>query len=165
MKSRNLKKSLKNIIFVMTVTAVIVLSLMTGCSGQYDLPSEDDMIQVIIKLDLKEDIGLFLTEWDINGQKGGSGSSNADRSMLKHDDILDWSFDRQFLEVPADTVDLTLRFIVVTKYFEPRYDFDYPEEYMIPMDPISLTADFGETYSVTVTGDSVNGYTAVLNEQ
>ena len=82
--------------------------------------------------------------------------------MIKRNDILDWSFDRQFPESPADTAEVTLLFTVVTEYFDPNYDFDYPEECKIPMNAISFTGEFGETYYVSVTGDNVNGYSATL---
>ena len=134
---------------------------MTGCGLFCDTP-RDDEIKVKIQLDLQEDIGLLLIDWDVNGQKGMSGTSNADRSKIKHNDTEYWEFEKQFLEDPADTVGLTLKFIVVTEYFDPNYDFIYPEEYMMPMDEISFTADFGEIYFVTITGDNVNGYKAFL---
>ena len=47
---------------------------------------------------------------------------------------------------------------------EPNFEEIYPEEYTIPMDPILLNADFGESYAITISGDQANGYRAVLNE-
>ncbi|MBQ6052941.1 MAG: hypothetical protein IJL30_06635 [Clostridia bacterium] len=152
-----MRKISKTVIAVFVVLMIVFAA--TGCDSKQD---NKDEINVIINLDIKEDIGLFLTQWTVNGQTGGSGCSNADRSFIKRNDILSWTFDRQFMESPAETAEVTLSFIVVTEYFEPDYSFDYPEEYKIPMDAISFTAAFGETYYVSVTGDKTNGYSAVL---
>ena len=132
---------------------------MAGCG---EAPQSPDELKVEIKLDLREDIGLLLTSWDVSGQSGMSGASNADGSMIKHNCTEYWSFDKNFLEQPTDTVDLTLEFIVVTKYFEPDYSFNYPEEYLRRMEAVSFSADFGKTYRVTITGDNENGYQARL---
>ncbi|MBO4392037.1 MAG: hypothetical protein J5816_01900 [Clostridia bacterium] len=140
----------------------IIVFATVGCEGSQ---GDEDSISVVIRLDLNEDIGLLLTEWTVNGQSGMSCTGNADRSMIKRNDILDWSFDRQFLESPADTAEVTLIFTVVTEYFDPNYDFDYPEECKIPMNAVSFTGTFGETYYVSVTGDNVNGYSATLESK
>ena len=142
-----------------------MLYAFAGCNyAGYEIPDEDKIL-VNIQLDLDEDIGLLLTEWDINGQTGGSGACNADRSMLKRDSSNEWEFDRVMLEKPADTYEVKLKFIVVTEYFDPNYDFDYPDEYKIPMNEIAFTAKFGETYYVTITGGHQEGYQAVLQNQ
>ena len=124
-----------------------------------------DEIMLKIQLDLKEDIGLLILDHDVDGEEGSGGMSNVDKSMLKHDDVLYWTFDKQQYEGSDDTVDMTLRFTVVTEYCDPNYDNIYPEEYMIPMEGVSLRADFGKTYSVTITGDKINGYEAHLGDQ
>ena len=85
--------------------------------------------------------------------------------MLQRDSTnLVWSYNKEFLDNPANIVDVTLQFIIVTEYFEPDYEFDYPDEYLIPVDAISFSAEFGETYYVTITGDQVNGYQADIEE-
>ena len=124
----------------------------------------DEEIKVIIRLDLKEDIGLILVDYNANGKNGKTYMSNADKSMIKRNDTLDWTYEKWTLESDADTVDLILKFIVVTEYFELDYDFNYPEEYKVPAEPISFTAEFGETVYVTITGDSFNGYRAVIED-
>ncbi|MBP5253912.1 MAG: hypothetical protein J6Z23_00780 [Lachnospiraceae bacterium] len=134
---------------------------MTGLScGMPD--TGKDEIRLRIRLDLKEDIGLFLIDSEVNGQNTSGGSSNADRSMLKRDETLYWSIDRRHYENVPDAVSLTLRFRIVTEYFDPNYENIYPEEYVMPMEEIAFTAVFGGTYDFIVTGDRVNGYRAVL---
>ena len=154
------KKGTAQILFA----AVLLAFVLAGCGRANDIPSPDEEISVKITLNLKEDIGLLLTAWEVNGHSGMSGSSNADRSMIKGNSTDYWSFNKEMLDAPADTVDLKLQFIVVTEYFEPDYDFDYPEEYLIRMEPISFPADFGKTYHVTITGDKANGYKARLED-
>ncbi len=157
-------KNIKIYIFILSL-ALTILSVFSGCVfTENDIPPEDKIV-VNIQLDLDEDIGLLLTEWDINGQTGGSGACNADRSMLKRDSSNEWEFDRVMLEKPANTYEVKLKFIVVTEYFDPNYDFDYPDEYKKPMNEIAFTAKFGETYYVTITGGHQDGYQAVLQSQ
>ncbi len=153
-------------VFILIILLVLaMLYAFAGCNYTgYEIPDEDKIL-VNIQLDLDEDIGLLLTEWDINGQTGGSGACNADRSMLKRDSSNEWEFDRVMLEKPANTYEVKLKFIVVTEYFDPNYDFDYPDEYKKPMNEIAFTAKFGETYYVTITGGHQDGYQAVLQSQ
>ena len=159
-----MKKSSSFVLLILF--CLIPVSLFTGCIyPESDKYSEENEIKVNIQLDLNEDIGLLLTEWDINGQQGMSGASNADKSMIKRNDITEWSLDKEFLNSPADTVEVKLKFIVVTEFFEPDYGFDYPDEYEIPTDEISFTAAFGGTYSVTISGGKESGYRAILNNQ
>lgn len=148
---------------VIIIAALLQVLLLTGC-GEYAKASESE-IRVVIQLDLGEDIGLLIYDWDVNGQSGTGGMSNADGSMIRHDDILDWTVDRQQLEDPAEEVDVTLKFTVVTEYFDPNYDNIYPEEYMIPLDALSFSSGFGETYYATITGDRASGYRIVLDER
>lgn len=155
----------KKVFLLIILLVMAMLYAFAGCNyAGYEIPDEDKIL-VNIQLDLDEDIGLLLTEWDINGQTGGSGACNADRSMLKRDSSNEWEFDRVMLEKPADTYEVKLKFIVVTEYFDPNYDFDYPDEYKIPMNEIAFTAKFGETYYVTITGGHQEGYQAVLQNQ
>ncbi len=155
----------KKVFLLIILLVLAMLYAFAGCNyAGYEIPDEDKIL-VNIQLDLDEDIGLLLTEWDINGQTGGSGACNADRSMLKRDSSNEWEFDRVMLEKPADTYEVKLKFIVVTEYFDPNYDFDYPDEYKIPMNEIAFTAKFGETYYVTITGGHQEGYQAVLQNQ
>ena len=159
-------KTKPRIAILILMTLLLSLSL-AGCNLYEDAPpvAEEDEIKVLINLDLNEDIGLLLTKYTVNGKEGMSGNSNADKSMLQRDSTnLVWSYNKEFLDNPANIVDVTLQFIIVTEYFEPDYEVDYPDEYLIPVDAISFSAEFGETYYVTITGDQVNGYQADIEE-
>ncbi len=151
---------------IMLVLCLMIALSLAGCGRKMpaSIQANENEIKLIIGLDLKEEIGLFLVESDIGGQKSVGGTSNADRTMIKPDDVIYWSLDKQHYENVSDTVELTLNFTAVTEYFNPNYDNDYPEEYKIPMDGITFTASFGEVYSIRITGDKANGYQAVLEQ-
>ena len=122
----------------------------------------DDGIALYIQLDTKEDIGLLLINYDANGSGGRGGISNANKSLLKHDEQLFYTLPKHAFDNPSDVENLSIQFTVITEYVEPNFEEIYPEEYKIPIDAIFLNADFGESYSITISGDTTNGYTAVL---
>lgn len=139
--------------------------ILAGCGLSRDtVKASENEIMLVIQLDLKEDIGLLILYNSLDGAETSGGVSNADRSMLKHDEILYWSIQKEEYENPADTADLTVRFRIITEYCDPNYENDYPEEFTILLDPISFTADFGRDYHITITGDKTNGYQAALDE-
>ena len=148
------------------VFLVVMLEVcMTGCSQSEDAAkAAEDEIKLTIQLDLKEDIGLLILDNNLNGVETSGGISNADKTTLKHDEVLDWTLSKQEYENPAETVNLSVRFRVITEYCDPNYENDYPEEYTVLLDPISFNADFRETYHITITGDKENGYQASLDE-
>ena len=157
----------KIIVSILIILALLIVFAVVKIGTNDDAPpqAEDDEIKVNIRLDLDDDIGLFLVSYDVNGAEGSGGVSNADQSMLKKDSKdLYWSFYKEQLETITDTVDMKLSFTVVTEYFEPNYDNNYPKEYMIPLDVISFKANFGETYCVTIKGSKVNGYQVFIDE-
>ena len=131
-----------------------------------DQPAEaaEDEITLRIKLDTKEDFGLLLIDYDANGLGGRGGMSNANKSLIKHNELLFYTLPKHAFDDPSDVENLSIRFTVITQYFEPNFDEIYPAEYTIPMDAISLKADFGKFYSITISGDKSNGYQAVLEE-
>ena len=119
---------------------------MSGCGEPDAFPqAAEDEIKLIIQLDVKEDIGLLILDNNLDGTETIGGISNADKSMLRHDDLLDWTLSKQDYGNPADSVNLSIRFRVITEYCEPNYESIYPEEYTVLLDPISFDADFGET--------------------
>lgn len=161
----------KKTVILCLVLLIMALSVcMSGCSGDDAPPlAAEDEIKLIIQLDVKEDIGLLILDQNVNGDERSGGISNADKSMLKHDDMLDWSYHKNGIElggveIPGNTVDLSLRFRVITEYCEPNYESIYPEEYTVLLDPISFDADFGKTYHITITGDKESGHQAGLDE-
>ena len=156
----------KKTVILCLVLLIMALSVcMSGCSGDDAPPlAAEDEIKLIIQLDVKEDIGLLFLDNSLDGTETIGGISNADKSMLRHDDLLDWTLSKQDYGNPADSVNLSIRFRIITEYCEPNYESIYPEEYTVLLDPISFDADFGETYHITITGDKENGYQAVLDE-
>ena len=123
----------------------------------------EDEILLRIKLDTKEDLGLLLIDYDANGSGGRGGISNANKSLIKHNELLFYSLPKHAFDDPSDVENLSVQFIVVTEYFEPNFEEIYPEECTIPLDAISLNAEFGEAYSISIIGDRSNGYRAILN--
>ena len=131
--------------------------------GGPDAVSEDE-IALRIKLDTKEDFGLLLIDYDANGSGGRGGISNANKSLIKRGEQLFYTLPRRASGDPSGVENLSIRFTVITKYFEPNFDEIYPEEFTIPMDAISLNAEFGKSYSIIIIGDMANGYHAFSAE-
>ncbi len=151
------------------IAAIFVLALVLfafpACRSSSQPKAEPDEIMIRIKLNLDEDIGLFLVYYDVNGTVGAGGISNADKSLLKCDsDDLYWSFYQRQLTEPEDSVRLALSFVVVTEYFDPNFENEYPEEYQIPLETVYFDADFGKIYTVMVSGSRDSGYQAALEE-
>lgn len=157
---------MKKKIGIAAIVAAAVLAILTSVyHGTRELAQTNaDEISLQIQLDLKEDIGLLLIDGDIDGNVSSGGSSNADKTMLKKDDCIYWPIERQNYENVPDTVELSLRFTVVTEYCEPNYENTYPSEYQIPMEAITFPAEFGKSYSIRITGDKTNGYQAALEQ-
>lgn len=151
-------------IAAIVVAAVLAILILVYHGTREPAQTNADEISLQIQLDLKEDIGLLLIDSDVDGNVSSGGSSNADKTMLKKDDQIYWPIERQNYEGVPDTVELSLRFTVVTEYCEPNYENAYPAEYQIPMDAITFPANFGASYSIRITGDKTNGYRAVLEQ-
>lgn len=131
-------------------------------SGEY-VPADDE-IALHIQLDTGEDIGLLVFDYSANGSKQSGGISNADKSLIKHDERLTEVWNKEILQCSADTAELSIQFRIITKYVDPNYENIYPEDITQYIDdPISWKARFGESYSITITGDKTKGYKAVLN--
>ena len=131
--------------------------------GGPEAVSEDE-IALRIKLDTKEDLGLLLIDYDANGSGGRGGVSNANKSLIKHNEQLFFSLPKHAFDDPSDVENLSIRFTVITDYFEPNFEEIYPAEYTIPLEAISLKAAFGRAYSIVICGDRTNGYQAFLRE-
>lgn len=125
-------------------------------------PAEDE-IGLRIQLDIEEDIGLLLVDYEANGSGGCGGISNANKSPLKHDEELFYSLPKNTFDQPSAVENLSIQFTAITEYVEPNFEKIYPEEYTISMDAIFLNAEFGKSYSITISGDKTTGYQAVLN--
>lgn len=145
---------------------VLMILALFGCSkpndGTYE--ASDDEIALQIQLDIKEDIGLLIVDYEANESSGSGGTSNADKSLLKHDEFIIYTLSKQEFKNPSDVENMTIQFTIITEYVDPNYENIYPEEYTKKMNTISLHAKFGESYYITITGDNTNGYEAVLEE-
>ena len=131
-------------------------------SGEY-VPAADE-IALCIQLDTKEDIGLLVFDYSADGTQYSGGMSNADKSLLRHDERLIEVWNQETLRCSADTVELSIQFRIITEYTDPNYENVYPEDITRYVDaPLSWQAHFGESYSITITGDQTNGYQAILN--
>ncbi len=147
------------ILFIIIITAL----LLVRCFSSDDPPDvEPDEVMLIIQPDLKEDIGLLLIDQQIGDKKYYGGISNSDKSLLKKDETLYFSLSWPDFDVRDDAFELTLTFRVVTEYCDPNYENIYPEELLRPMNSISFEAAFGKAYMFSISGDSVNGYSAVF---
>lgn len=152
--------------FLAVPLVLLCVAVLFWWSKSKDQPPEaaEDEIALRIKLDTKEDFGVLLIAYDANGSGGRGGISNADKSLLKHDDQLFYTLPEHAFDNPSDVENLSIQFTIITEYVEPNFEEIYPEEFKIPIDPISLKADYGESYSITISGDKTNGYQAVLEE-
>ena len=124
---------------------------------------DDDEIALYIQLDTKEDIGLLVFDYSANGSEHSGGTSNADKSLIKHDERLINVWNKEMLQCSADTVELSIQFRIITEYVDPNYENIYPENLTKYLEKISFEAHFGEIYSFTITGDNISGYKIVQN--
>ncbi|MBQ7699078.1 MAG: hypothetical protein IJT49_01900 [Clostridia bacterium] len=159
----------KIIIIIAALSAIAVLTLTVFAAVvlyKLIIPvkfvSGEDEIALYITLDTKEDVGLIVFDYTANGREFGGGVSNADRSMIKRDDVIINTWDRGQLECDADTVDLTFKFRIITEYTDPNYENVYPEEITRYLEPVSFKARFGTAYKVIISGDKTNGYKAFI---
>lgn len=131
-------------------------------SGEY-IPTDDE-IALHIQLNTQEDVGLLVYDYSVNNHKYSGGTSNADKSFIKHDEDIIVVWNKDELNSSSDVVEWSMQFRLITEYVTPNYENIYPDDITKYIDPISWEAHFGETYFVTISGDKTNGYTAVLNQ-
>lgn len=123
----------------------------------------DDEIALHIQLDTKEDVGLLVFDYCADDSQFSGGMSNADTSLIKStsDNIQVWT--KKDLGTTSNTVELSIQFRIITEYVKPNFENRYPEDISKYVEPISWTAQFGESYFVTITGDKISGYKAIFN--
>ena len=149
------------------VATVIVLGLSLVVYNLI-IPNEyvpaDDEIALHIQLDTEEDIGLLVYDYRADGHEYSGGISNADGLLIQRgsDNIVVWN--KEELNNPSDTFELSMRFRIITEYVAPNYENVYPDDITRYMEPIAWEARLGESYYIAITGDKANGYQAVLNE-
>ena len=158
---------MKKIVIITAAPLALLAVFAAGCGnmpGDTAPEAADDEIVLQIQLDLKEDIGLLVVDYYAKGTSCSGGVSNADRSMLKRDELIIYTLSRREFDAPEDAEELSVKFTVITEYVDPNYENIYPAEYTKPMEAISLKGRFGETCFITISGDRENGYHAVLEK-
>ena len=154
-----MKKSVILIIIV-TILAGLYLGYKRLFPGEYRVG--EDEIALRIKLNVQEDIGLIVYDYSVDGHDQGGGVSNADKSLIRHDDELITTWNRDELNSSADKVSLIMTFRIITEYTDPNFDNIYPEEITRWTEPISWDAYFGKMYDIVITGNKTEGYTVKL---
>ena len=157
-----MEKQRIGIIAAMAAALGISLVVYNRFHGKNYVPAADE-IALQIQVDTKEDIGLLVYDYQAGGRTYSGGISKADSSLIKHDsdNIVVWN--REELNNISDPFELSMQFRVITEYVTPNFENIYPEDITKYAEPIAWEAGFGETYHITITGNRVDGYKAVLN--
>ena len=153
----------KKLIFIIGGILLVILAILYWYQSRPYSPGRDE-IALRIQLDVREDFGLLVFDYEVDGKPRGGGISNADRSLIKHNEqlIQVWQRGREDLDTEADSVELKIRFRIITEYVDPNFENVYPEEISRYLEPVSLKAEFGKMYDLTITGDKDAGYKVVL---
>ena len=128
------------------------------------IPTKDE-IALKIQFDVKEDIGLLVFDYVVNGHEFSSGIANTDRSLIKHDDQIIHVWNKDELQASSGPLDLSIKFRIITEYMEPNFENSYPEELTKVLEPISWEAEFGKVYEMIISGDKINGYKVALKNK
>ena len=151
-------KTIKIFIIIIILLILSFLLIKYLKNNKYNTPLEE--ITLEIKLDLKEDIGLIIIDYEVDNISGSGGISNANKTLISHNDTLTYTLNKQEFNNLSNIENLIINLKIITKYIEPNYENIYPEEYTSTMSPIQIKAHYGETYHITITGDKTNGYIA-----
>ena len=151
-------KTIKIFIIIIILLILSFLLIKYLKNNEYNTPLEE--ITLEIKLDLKEDIGLIIIDYEVDDISGSGGISNANKTLISHNDTLTYTLNKQEFNNLSNIENLIINFKIITKYIDPNYENIYPEEYTSTMSPIQIKAHYGETYHITITGDKTNGYIA-----
>ena len=156
-----MKKKIIGSILAIAVVLILVFIVYYRVVPDEYVPAADE-IALHIQLDTEEDIGLLVYDYRAEGHEYSGGISNADGSLIKHDsdNIVVWN--KEELNTFSDTFELSMQFRIITEYVTPNYENIYPDDITKYMEPISWDANFGEAYFITITGDKISGYKAVL---
>lgn len=149
------------------IAAIVVMMGLGLVVYNQIIPNEyvpaDDEIALHLQLDTEEDVGLLVYDYRADSHEYSGGISNVDGSLIKHDSDNILVLNKEDLNNIADTFELSMQFRIITEYVAPNYENAYPDGITKYMEPISWEAHFGESYFITITGDRVDGYKAVLN--
>ena len=157
-----MEKQRIGIIAAMAVALGLSLVVYNRFHGKNYVPAADE-IALQIQVDTKEDIGLLVYDYQAGGRTYSGGISDADGSLIKRDSENIVVLNREELNQSDDSFELSMQFRVITEYVTPNFENIYPEEITKFAEPIAWEAGFGETYHITITGNRVDGYKAVLN--
>ena len=149
-------KTIKIFIIIIILLILSFLLIKYLKNNEYSTPLEE--ITLEIKLDLKEDIGLIIIDYEVDDISGSGGISNANKTLISHNDTLTYTLNKQEFNNLSNIENLIINFKIITKYIDPNYENIYPEEYTSIIAPIQIKAHYGETYHITITGDKTNGY-------
>ena len=91
-------------IVIAAVLVFVTVFALSGCHNAEDAAKKvsDDEIALQIQLDIKEDIGLLIVEYKANSTERSGGTSNADKSLLKHDELITYTLSKQDFDNPSD---------------------------------------------------------------
>lgn len=151
-------KTIKIFIIIIILLILSFLLIKYLKNNEYNTPLEE--ITLEIKLDLKEDIGLIIIDYEVDDISGSGGISNANKTLISYNDTLTYTLNKQEFNNLSNIENLIINFKIITKYIDPNYENIYPEEYTSIIAPIQIKAHYGETYRITITGDKTNGYIA-----
>lgn len=157
-----MKKKKVGAIAGMAMMLGLCLVIFNQFIGNKYVPAADE-IALQIQVDTKEDIGLLVYDYQAGGRTYSGGISNADGSLIKRDSENIVVLNREELNQSDDSFELSMQFRVITEYVTPNFENIYPEDITKYAEPIAWEAGFGETYHITITGNRVDGYEAVLN--
>ena len=149
-------KTIKIFIIIIILLILSFLLIKYLKNNEYNPPLEE--ITLEIKLDLKEDIGLIIIDYEVDDISGSGGISNANKTLISYNDTLTYTLNKQEFNNLSNIENLIINFKIITKYIDPNYENIYPEEYTSIIAPIQIKAHYGETYHITITGDKTNGY-------
>ena len=158
-----MKKKVIGIIAAIVIVLGLSLIVYNQIISNEEYVPTDDEIALHLQLDTEEDVGLLVYDYRADSHEYSGGISNADGSLIKHDSDNILVLNKEDLTNIADIFELSMQFRIITEYVAPNYENIYPDDITKYMEPISWEAHFGESYFITITGDKVNGYKAVLN--
>ena len=152
----------KKIIFLIILLSIILCLIINKNNKVEKNETSADEIILQINLDVPKDFGLLLIEYETKDASGSGGVSNANKSLIKHNDNLTYSLSKQDFNNASDITDLTLTFKIVTEYVEPNYEDNYQASSIITLNPVQINAHYGNAYHITITSDE-NSYQSILS--
>ena len=153
----------KKIIIVISIFVILLSYFIYNKFFPNEYVPPEDEIALRIKLDLKEDIGLIVFDYNIEGNDYSGGMSNADKSPIRHnEELICGLIDKEHVGSDADEVNIEMNFRIITEYVDPNFDNIYSEEITNRLEPIKWKAKYGNIYNIIITGNKIDGYQIFL---